>query len=202
VPRSARKPSDFDRAYYRRFYEDPGTRVASRAETERLGRFICSYVHYLGIHVDRALDLGCGLGHFGPVIRKAFKGATYVGVEYSAYLCQRYGFEQGSAVTYRADQPFELVLCRGVLPYLTDAECSKAIANLCRLCVGALYVEAVTREDFRGGVVDEALTDASMARRPRAFYAGRLARHFVPVGGGVWVAKAAGVPLYSLERGA
>jgi SAM-dependent methyltransferase len=199
-PRTSTATSNFDRDYYRRFYEDPKTRVASRADAARLARFVCSYTDYLGVSVRRALDLGCGLGHFGPVIKRAFRGASYVGVEYSAYLCERYGFEQGSAVDYRAAQPFDLVICRGVLPYLSDRDAARAIQNLGRLCDGVLYVEAVTREDFTAKVVDRAKTDPAMARRPRAFYAERLAKKFVPVGGGVWVAKSAGVPLYALER--
>jgi SAM-dependent methyltransferase len=202
VKRAPTPDEPFDRDYYKRFYEDPRTRVASRADTVRLARFVCSYTSYLGVPVKRALDLGCGLGHFGPVIRRAFRGAEYVGVEYSAYLCERYGFEHGSAVDYRAARPFDLVICRGVLPYLDDRACAKAIRNLGRLCRGVLYVEAVTREDFRRGVVDRAKTDPAMAQRPRAFYAERLAREFVPVGGGVWAAKSAAVPLYSLEQGA
>jgi hypothetical protein len=39
-----------------------------------------------------------------------------------------------------------------------------------------------------------------MQLRARAFYLKALAPHFVNVGGGLFVARAANVPLYALER--
>jgi SAM-dependent methyltransferase len=191
----------FDRAYYRRFYYDPKTRVQGRAEVERLGNFVCSYVRYLGLNVRRVVDLGCGIGLWGPVVARHFPRARYVGVEISEYLCERYGFERGSVVDYEARAPFDLVICQGVLPYLSPRECKKAMKNLQRLCRGALYLEAVTREDWDGGVLDRRLTDRAMALRPAAFYRKGLLPALHPVGGGVFVHRAAAAPLYALERG-
>ena len=197
-----RRAPSFDRDYYARFYENPSTRVASRADTDRLSRFVCSAVAHFGIEVRRVLDVGCGLGHFRAGVARTFPRARYTGLEISEYLCAKYGFEHGSVVDYRARSPFDLVVCRGVLPYLRDTDARRAIKNLATLCRGALYLEAVAREDFRAGIVDETKTDASMKRRPSAFYANAWARSLVRVGGGLWIAKAAEVPLYALERAA
>jgi hypothetical protein len=79
-------------------------------------------------------------------------------------------------------------------------DAKRAIDNIAGLCRGALYLEAVTRDDFTAGIVDEARTDAGMQLRSRAFYLRALAPHFVNVGGGVFVARNANVPLYALEQ--
>ena len=67
----------FDAGFYRRYYVDPRTRVASRAETVRLGRFVCAYADYLGFKVRRVLDAGCGLGQLRQAVREAFPRARY-----------------------------------------------------------------------------------------------------------------------------
>jgi 2-polyprenyl-3-methyl-5-hydroxy-6-metoxy-1,4-benzoquinol methylase len=193
------KPS-FDRAYYARFYENPKTRVTDSGQVERLAGFVAGYLQYLGVGVRRVLDLGCGMGLWREPLARAFPEARYQGVELSTYLCERFGWTQGSVVDFGAKQPFDLVVCQGVLPYLGAAEARRAIANLANLCRGALYLEAVTTDDFRAGVIDRGRTDAGMQLRSRAFYLRALAPHFVPIGGGVFVARAAQVPLYALER--
>jgi SAM-dependent methyltransferase len=195
-----RKSPSFDRAYYARFYENPKTRVTDRGQVERLVGFVASYVAYLGISVRRVLDLGCGMGLWRAPLAKALPGARYQGVEYSAYLCERLGWTQGSILDFAAREPFDLVVCQGVLPYLSARDARRGIDNLARLCRGALYLEAVTSDDFRAGVVDEQRTDPGMQLRSRAFYLRALAPHFVNVGGGLFVSRAAALPLYALER--
>jgi SAM-dependent methyltransferase len=202
---STRKPARspdtrFDRAYYARFYEDPKTRVSDSGQVDKLAGFVSSYLDYLGISVRRILDLGCGIGLWRKPLARKFPDASYLGVEYSAYLCERYGFTQGSAVDFRAKQPFDLVVCQGVLPYLSAKDARLAIENIASLCRGVLYLEAVTRDDFDAGIVDRVRTDAGMHLRRSSFYLRALAPHFVNVGGGVFVARAAGIPLYALER--
>jgi 2-polyprenyl-3-methyl-5-hydroxy-6-metoxy-1,4-benzoquinol methylase len=195
-----RTQPSFDRAYYARFYENPKTRVTDRGQVERLAGFVASYLQYLDVGVRRVLDLGCGMGLWREPLARAFPEARYQGVELSTYLCERFGWTQGSVVDFAAKQPFDLVVCQGVLPYLGAAEARRAIANLASLCRGALYLEAVTTDDFRAGVIDRGRTDEGMQLRSRAFYLRALAPHFVPIGGGVFVARAAQVPLYALER--
>ncbi len=190
----------FDEAYYRRFYFDPKTRVVDRKVLDKLGGFVCSYVRYLGVPVRRVLDVGCGIGLWREVIARHFPRARYHGVEYSPYLCERFGWEQGSVVDYASKTPFDLVICQGVLPYLDDAAARRAMDNLGTLCRGALYVEAVTREDFDEGTLDRELTDRGMKQRPAAFYRRGLSKHFLELGGGLWLDRGADIPVYALER--
>lgn len=192
--------TDFDRAYYERFYLDPKTRVSDRAALDRLGDFVCGYLRYLELPIARVVDMGCGLGLWREVVQRHFPRASYRGVEVSAYLCERYGWECGSVVDYRSRTRFDLVICQGVLPYLDARAAKQAIENLGALCRGALYLEAVTRDDWEGGVLDKRRTDRSMQLRSAAWYRRSLAPHFTSLGGGLWLSKHASAAVYALER--
>jgi len=190
----------FDRDYYQRFYLDPKTRVTDRAALDKLGDFVCGYLRYLPIRVERVLDVGCGIGLWRDVITRHFPAARYQGVEVSEYLCERYGWEQGSVVDYTSRTRFDLVICQGVLPYLDARAAKRAIENLGALTRGALYLEAVTREDWDGGVLDKRRTDNAMLLRSARWYRRALAPHFTGAGGGVWVSRRAKVSLFALEQ--
>lgn len=192
----------FDAAYYERFYFNQKTRVVDREHTDRLGAFVSSYVRHLRVPVARVLDVGCGIGLWQDQMAKHFPHARYKGVEFSPYLCERFGWERGSVVDFRAVQPFDLVICQGVLPYLNATDLKKALRNLAVLCRGALYLEAVTAEDFAQGVVDETLTDPRQFRHPARLYRDGLAAHFTEMGGGLWLSHEADVPVFALERAA
>jgi SAM-dependent methyltransferase len=189
----------FDAGFYRRYYGDPRTRVASRAEALKLGRFACAYVDYLGFGVRRVLDAGCGLGHMRAAVRERFPRARYVGLEASEYLCRRYGWQRGSVVDYAPERPFDLVFCHDVLQYLDDRSAARAVANLGRLCSGALYFSVLTAEDWRHNA-DHARTDPGVTLRPAAWYRRRLARHFRHLGGGVLARRGFDPLLWELER--
>jgi SAM-dependent methyltransferase len=189
----------FDAGFYQRYYVDPATRVASRADAILLGRFVCAWAAYLGFRVKRVLDAGCGLGHLRGPVREHFPRARYVGLETSEYLCRRYGWAQGSIADYGPDEPFDLVFCHDVLQYLGDREAARSLANLGRLCRGALYFSVLTREDWRRNA-DRARTDSAVRLRPTAWYKTRLARHFRHLGGGLLARRGVEPLLWELER--
>ena len=191
----------FDEAYYQRFYFDKKTSVIDPEHARRLGAFVCSYLAYLRVPVQRVLDVGCGIGLWREAVEAHFPGVSYHGVEFSPYLCERYGWEQGSVVDYRPkdSQPFDLVICQGVLPYLSPADLKKALTNLGRLSRGGLYIEAVAKEDYERDIIDEDLTDSRLYRHRAALYRRGLAEGFTELGGGVWLSRHAEVPLFALE---
>ena len=190
----------FDEAYYQRFYFDKKTSVVDPAHMERLGTFVCSYLKYLRVPVQRVLDVGCGIGLWKGIVAQHFPGAAYHGVEFSPYLCERFGWQQGSVVDYAADAPFDLVICQGVLPYLSPPDLKRALHNLGRLSKGALYVEAVSREDYERDTIDEDLTDNRVFRHRAELYRRGLAEGCLELGGGVWLSRQAEVPLFELEH--
>ena len=124
----------FDEAYYQRFYFNKKTSVVDPEHVERLGAFVCSYLQFVRVPVVRVLDVGCGIGLWREVVKRHFPQAQFHGVEYSEYLCERFGWERGSVVDYKASAPFDLVICQGVLPYLCEADLKAALRNLGRLC--------------------------------------------------------------------
>ena len=189
----------FDAGFYQRYYRDPKTRVASRAEALRLGRFVCAYTAYLGFTVRRVLDAGCGLGQMRPAVRQFFPRARYVGLEASEYLCRRHDWVRGSIADYAPPAPFDLVICHDVLQYLPDREATRALRNLARLCRGALYFSVLTAADWRRNA-DRTLTDSGVRLRPAAWYRSRLIRHFRPLGGGLMARRGYSPLLWELER--
>ena len=189
----------FDQAYYQRYYFDKKTSVVDPSHIERLGTFVCSYLKYLRLPLTRVLDIGCGIGLWRKTMSQHFPDASYHGVEYSEYLCARYGWERGSVVDYACAEPFDLVICQGVLPYLSKADLQQALRNLGLLSRGALYLEAVTREDYERDIIDEALTDPRLFRHRAQLYRRGLSEGFRALGGGLWLSHNAEAPLFELE---
>jgi SAM-dependent methyltransferase len=195
-----KRPLLFDAGFYRRYYVDPRTRVASRADALKLGRFVCAYTAYLGFSVRRVLDAGCGLGYLRPAVREYFPRARYVGLETSQYLCRRYGWLHESISDYAPDEPFDLVICHDVLQYLEDDQAAaRALRNLGRLCRGALYFSVLTAGDWHRNA-DRSRTDSGVRLRTADWYKTRLLRHFRPLGGGLLVRRGFEPLLWELER--
>lgn len=191
----------FDRAYYQRFYLNPRTAVTSRAEMASRARLIAGCVDYVGLPVRSILDVGCGIGLLRTPLQRSLRRARYVGLEYSDYLCERYGWLQGSVDTFRTRERFDLVVCYDVLQYLAAAQAQRAIANLARWCRGALYFGALTTEDWRENC-DQSRTDRIAGLRPGRWYRRELSRHFVAVGCGMWLRRGLPLTLWNLDAAA
>ncbi len=191
----------FDRDYYQRFYFDGRTAVTSRAEMRGRARLITGCLEYIGLPVAKILDAGCGVGLLRTPLLRALRRAQYTGLEHSEYLCRRYGWRQGSVETFRTRERFDLVICYDVMQYLSAARARRAIANLARLCRGALYFGALTREDWRDNC-DQARTDRITGLRPGAWYRRELARSFRPLGCGMWLKRDLPLTLWNLDAAA
>jgi 2-polyprenyl-3-methyl-5-hydroxy-6-metoxy-1,4-benzoquinol methylase len=188
----------FDRDYYRRYYFNPRTAVISRAEMRARARLVAAYALHIGLPVRRILDAGCGTGALRRTLLRCLPRSTYVGLETSEYLCQRYGWEHGRVQTYHAEAPFDLIVCYDVLQYLDDRESGAAIANLARLCRGVLYFTVLTRQDWLHNC-DRKRTDANVHLRTGEWYRTRLRRGFREIGAGFWLAHGAPLTLWELE---
>src|SRR5258708_15386547 len=80
---------------------------------------------------------------------EALPRARYEGLEAREYLCARYQWTKGSVVDFTPRSASDLVVCYDVLQYLDDRDAARAIANLAKLSCAAVYVSALTREDWR-----------------------------------------------------
>ncbi len=192
------KGDGFNESYYRRYYGNRQTRVQDAASLEKLAGFIFAYLRYADIAVKQVLDLGCGIGLWKPVLNCIHPNATYLGVESSEYLREKYGWLPGSVVDYFDGRKFDLVICQGVLQYLSHKNAEKAIDNLALLCRGALYLEALTREDWETNC-DRNLTDGNVKLRSAKWYRTRLSKHFINCGGGLFVNRETAPTFFELE---
>jgi SAM-dependent methyltransferase len=188
----------FDQAYYDRFYRNPRTRAVTPAAAGKHARFIAAYLQYLNVPIRRILDIGCGTGSMLRALQRALPQAQVHGVEYSAYLCQRYGWEQGSVVDYRAVAPYDLVVCNDVLAYLDGRTCTRALTNLARLSCQALFLGVLTADDE--GQYDRTRTDPQQYRRPALWYRTRLRSHFMNIGGGLFLKRPPSVTVWAMDR--
>jgi SAM-dependent methyltransferase len=188
----------FDEDYYFRYYHAPESRIETAHETEARMDFVCKYLAYLGQSIKTVLDLGCGVGHWQAAIGRSFPGAQYTGVEYSEYLCNRYGWEHGSAATFEARHRFDFVICYDVLQYLDDRQAEQAIQNLRRLCRGVLYFGVLTKRDWVENC-DRQRTDGDVYLRKGKWYRRRLRPAFENLGGGLFLHEKSPVVVYDME---
>lgn len=198
-PPAAANAPEFGAAYFRKFYLNPATRVTTPADMRNRATVIVSVLRQAQIPVRRILDAGCGLGLLRAPLAALLPRARYAGLEASAYLCRRYGWNRGSVIDFVARKPYDLVICYDVLQYLNDRDAARALKNLARLTRSALYVSALTREDWRENC-DRNRTDRAVHLRSGAWYRERLKRHFRYLGLGIWVRKDVTAILWDLER--
>jgi hypothetical protein len=192
--------TSFDAAYFRRFYESRRSRVYGREQIDFLASGVTGFVQWFGGRLESVLDVGAGIGLWKEWFRDNHPDVRYRSVDVSEYACKRYGHERRDISTWKAREKFDLVVCQGVVPYLDDEACEKALANMAAMCRGFLYLEAITSHDLRE-VVDRTRTDVTVRSRPASFYRKLLARHFDRVGCGLYYARGGDVVFYDLERG-
>ncbi len=188
----------FGSAYFRKFYLNAATRVVTPTEMRARARVIAAILAQASIPVRSILDAGCGIGLLRKPFAEVLPRAKYIGLEASEYLCGRYGWTQGSVIDFARSKPFDLAVCYDVLQYLGDRDASRAIANLGRLTRAALYVSALTREDWRDNC-DRTRTDRAVHLRSGDWYRRRLKRNFRYLGIGVWLRKDVTAILWDME---
>jgi 2-polyprenyl-3-methyl-5-hydroxy-6-metoxy-1,4-benzoquinol methylase len=188
----------FDRDYYRRYYFDPRTAVASRQEMRARARLIAATVAHAGLPVRRILEVGCGTGMLRSALLRALPAVEYVALESSEYLCRRYGWSSGRIEDYRTAKPFDLLICYDVLQYLDAAAAQRALTNFARLCRGMLYFSALTRHDYAHNC-DRSRTDSNVYLRSARWYRTRLGRQFQEAGLGFWLRRGVQLTLWELE---
>ena len=189
----------FGAAYFRKFYRDPATRVTTPREMRARARLIAAVLEHAALPVRSILDAGCGIGLLRKPFAEVLPRARYIGLEASDYLCQRYGWVHGSVVDYAPPAPLDLVVCYDVLQYLDDSAAASAVVNLAKITCTALYLSALTTEDWQQHC-DRTRTDGAVYLRSGAWYRRRLGRHFGYLGCGVWLRKGVSAILWDLER--
>lgn len=192
---------DFDRDFFKRFYEDASTTVISEDDVFKRACFVLAYLSHLQVPVRNVLDAGCGTGLWQKALHGIDSSIDYFGIDPSAYLCEKYGWFQSSVADFRSRKKFDLVVCQDVMQYMSSDEVERSFAAMAAVCRGALYFDVPTSDDIDDRLLDMKKTDKSIHVRSATWYRKRLTKDFENAGGGVFVLKSANAILLALERG-
>lgn len=112
----------------------------------------------IGRRVRTILDVGCGEAPWYPVVRRLRPEASYVGVDSSEYVLERFGAARnirrgslGELGTMRLRRDVDLIVCADVLQYVETPELERGLRAIRRLLGGVAYIEAFTTEDEMEG---------------------------------------------------
>lgn len=145
----------YDEAYFDRWYRDARTRVITPGSVARKARLALGAVEYLLERPVRSvLDVGAGEGTWRAALRAVRPRVRYVGVDPSEYAVARYGARRdirlGSFDTLDElglAAPFDLVVCVGVMNYLTTRELARGLEAIAAMCTGLAFLEVWTTDD-------------------------------------------------------
>ena len=147
-------------SYFDKWYRS-ADRVHTPADRARTVRMVVGVADYmLGRPVRTVLDIGAGEGLWFPVLRRIRPAIRYAGVDPSEYAVTRYGRSRnlqlgslGSLPPALARQQYDLIVCSGMLNYLTVGELRSGLAQVARLASGVAFLELFTdRDDVQGDV--------------------------------------------------
>ena len=178
--------SPYDQRYFDKWYRNPRYRVKTARELARQVAFVVSAAeHTLGRTVRTVLDVGCGEGNWRAPLRRLRPRVQYTGVDSSEYAVSRYGATRDirlgtidSLDKLRLRKDYDLILCVGMLNYLTPAQLVTGLAQLHERAGGLVYLELFTSAD-RGVFGD---TKGTRLRSP-AWYRARIREaRFVSLG--------------------
>ncbi len=194
----------YDRAYFDHWYRVRG--FGSPALLERRVAYALGAAEYLlGRPVRSVLDVGCGEGDWSAALRRRRPRVRYVGVDPSTYAVRRFGRRRGLLLGGVADldelelgEPFDLVVCVSVLPFLDDDDVEHGLGAMARRlgAGGVAFLEIYTGEDVVEGDLD-GFVDRPAATYRRWLTAAGLER----VGAHLYVGTEAAGELATLERG-
>jgi SAM-dependent methyltransferase len=172
-PMAAPPDKPYDRTYFDEWYRRRG--FGSPAALTRKVAYALSAAEYLlGGPVRRVLDVGCGEGAWQPVLRRLRPGASYLGIDPSTYVIERYGPRRHLRLgdlghldrcLGPTDGPYDLVVCSDVLGYVPDEQIAPGLATIEAHLRGVALLEVFTSED--AGSIDGDLTGYELRARRR-----------------------------------
>ncbi|WP_411282283.1 methyltransferase [Gemmatimonas sp.] len=177
--------------------------MKTAAELARQVSFVLYMAEWvLGRRVRTVLDVGCGEGNWYPVLRALRPRMAYQGVDPSAYAVSKFGarrnLQQGGIEDLGSldlREQYDLVVCCGMLNYLSAAQLTSGIGHVARRTGGMAYLELFTNGDHFEGDTDWPPPKSTSWYRRLMQRAG-----LVPVGMQCYVAEAEQYRVSSLER--
>lgn len=124
-------------------------------ELTRQATFVVSAAeHVLGRRVRTVLDVGCGEGNWLAPLRRLRPRVSYTGVDASEYVVARFGARRNirlgtidSLDRMRLRKEYDLILCVGVLNYLSPAQLAAGLEQVYQHAEGLVYLELFTSAD-------------------------------------------------------
>jgi ubiquinone/menaquinone biosynthesis C-methylase UbiE len=151
-------------------YEDSETAVVDTGMKRNEVKFVISFCNYAGVKVRRFTDVGAGTGWWAEEFARQYRDCDVIETyDASQAACEIYGHKR-SLIQNLAGAASDLVVCRDVLRYVSDAYIDRAIKRLERKCRGVLYLHAITSDDE----IDEEASDMKGWFRSASFYRKRL----------------------------
>lgn len=149
----------YDRAYFDRWYRGPERSVDSGPELTRKVHLAVAIAETMTQRPLRSvLDVGCGEARWQPVLAAHRPDASYLGLDPSPYVVERFGRRRNILTGSFADlgdvafeRPFDLVVCADVLHYLPRSDILEGLPRLAPLVGGAALLEVFTRADVIEG---------------------------------------------------
>lgn len=149
----------YDRAYFERWYRDPNDRVSTPESLGRKARMAIAVTEFLiGRRIRTVLDVGCGEAPWFPIVRRLRPDASYIGIDSSDYVLERFGSSRnirrgrlGDLGTMRLRRDVDLIVCADVLQYVDTPEVERGLRAIRRLLGGVAYIEAFANEDRMEG---------------------------------------------------
>lgn len=189
--------TNFDAAYYRRFYETPSTSVITARQGKAEVAFVLAFCRHIGLDIRRFSDVGAGTGWWAREFVRQHRHCRHVETFDSSLDAARlYGHRRVGAEDI-GGRPADLIVCRDVLRYLPDRSAKRAIRKLANKCRGVLYLHVITRDDD----VDEEASDMTGYFRTARWYRRELdTAGFSDAGMGLFVStKMKGFDPFALE---
>ena len=193
----------YDKAYFDRWYRDPGSRMWTRAAVERKVRLAVGLAEYLLERPIRSvLDVGCGEGTWQPILKQLRPAASYQGIDASPYVVRRFGKRRhirlGSLATLdelKLRRRYDLVVCCDVMHYVKTRDLTRGLKAMAAVAEGPAYLEAYTSADAVEG------DEADFQQRSPATYRALMRRAgFRAVGPHFYVTTALADGLVALEQ--
>ena len=168
----------FDESYFHRWYRDPRHRVKTRAALIRQALLAVSAAEWvLDRPIRTVLDVGAGEGDWARALATLRPRARYTGIDPSEYAVDRFGARWnislggfGDLDRFGERPRFDLVVCSGVVAYVSTRDFVNGLTALARLTRGVLHLEIFTRRDDIIG------DQGARSTRSAAWYRSKLRR--------------------------
>ncbi|MBV9496548.1 MAG: class I SAM-dependent methyltransferase [Acidobacteria bacterium] len=192
----------YDRAYFDRWYRGR-QRVHAEGEVRRkVTLALATAEYFLRRPVRTVLDVGCGEAAWLPHLRALRPRISYLGVDPSDYVVERFGQERnirkgafGGLGSLRLKASYDLIVCSDVLHYVPEADIGGGVEEIVQLLEGIAFLEVLTKEDDIMGDLE------GLMKRPAAWYRKVFGRAgLVQVGAYSWVGPTLEDSVSALER--